>query len=63
MTYMKMAFIGPDNSLTYQDSVIRLSDLTTIPFVEENTDYVEYLLWVEQGNNPIEFDVDLLQNN
>lgn len=30
--------------------VLRASDLACIPFDPENTDYQEYLAWVEAGN-------------
>ncbi len=32
--------------------VLRLSDNTFIPFDPANTDYREYLKWVEEGNTP-----------
>jgi hypothetical protein len=31
-------------------SIIRESDGATIPPVEDNRDYIEYLYWVGQGN-------------
>ena len=31
-------------------SVMRLSDNASIPFDPENTDYKEYLAWVDAGN-------------
>lgn len=61
--YMKMAQVFPNNEIVYADSVVRLSDLTTIPFAEGNTDYEDYLLWVNEGNEPLDFDINLLQNN
>lgn len=36
----------------YLQSVKRLEDNTFIPFVEDNTDYQEYLKWLAEGNTP-----------
>ena len=33
-------------------SVKRLTDNAFIPFVEDNTDYQEYLKWLAEGNTP-----------
>jgi hypothetical protein len=36
--------------------VIRLTDAANIPFDPANTDYAEYLKWVEAGNTPLPAD-------
>ena len=33
-------------------SVTRLADNTSIPFDPDNTDYQEYLKWLDEGNTP-----------
>lgn len=41
------------NSITGQPFVRRLSDDAVIPFDPANTDYAEYLKWLEAGNTPL----------
>jgi len=44
--------LNKDIDLNKIISIIRLEDKTFIPLVEDNTDYQEYLKWVEAGNTP-----------
>lgn len=41
---------------TEASSVVRLSDNACIPFDPDNTDYQEYLKWLEEGNEPLPAD-------
>jgi hypothetical protein len=36
--------------------VKRIADNAFIPFDKSNTDYAEYLRWIEEGNTPIPAD-------
>jgi len=58
--YMKMGQEIPGKEIFYFNSVIRLEDLSNIPFDEENVDYQQYIDWVNEGNEPIEFDISVL---
>jgi hypothetical protein len=37
-------------------AVLRILDNASIPFDPANTDYQEYLKWIEQGNTPLPAD-------
>ena len=39
-----------------QECVVRLHDNAIIPFAPANTDYQEYLHWLEEGNVPLPAD-------
>lgn len=41
------------------DVIVRLSDNACIPFDPANTDYAEYLKWLEAGNAPLGADTPL----
>jgi len=47
---MYKQYIGADGSLA--KGIIRTNDNATIPFDPDNTDYQEYLRWLEAGNTP-----------
>jgi hypothetical protein len=41
---------------TTHNTVQRLSDSAFIPFDPANTDYQEYLAWLDEGNEPLPAD-------
>jgi len=42
------------DTLTNKINIVhRLSDNAYIPFAPDNTDYQEYLKWLEEGNTPL----------
>ena len=51
----------PDTSFGAAQCVKRLADNAFIPFDPANTDYQEYLRWLEQGNQPLPADEEQTQ--
>jgi hypothetical protein len=33
-------------------AILRLADMASIPLNPDNTDYIAYLKWLEEGNTP-----------
>ncbi len=50
--YKLVQYYGKNNELLEISCVIRLSDDACIPFAPANTDYIQYLKWLEEGNTP-----------
>ena len=49
--------LGPTNLLTNTPNcIVRLIDNTAIPFDPANTDYQQYLAWLEAGNTVLPAD-------
>jgi hypothetical protein len=44
------------------DCIIRISDVAMIPKDDGNVDYQKYLVWIEEGNEPIPFDQSIFDN-
>lgn len=53
---MYKLFNDPIKLFGMTQRVIRLSDKAFIPFDPANTDYQEYLKWLEEGNEPLPAD-------
>jgi hypothetical protein len=49
---MYKQLINPMTEQTTADVILRLSDNAFIPFDPANTDYQEYLKWLDEGNTP-----------
>ena len=46
--------LGTTDNLTQQPICIwRLTDNASIPLDPDNTDYIAYLAWLEEGNTPL----------
>jgi hypothetical protein len=43
-------------SVSGYECLIRIADNTFIPFDPANTDYAEYLKWLDEGNEPLPAD-------
>jgi hypothetical protein len=48
--------LQPDTSMGAATAVKRIADNAFIPFDPANTDYAEYLKWLEEGNTPLPAD-------
>ena len=46
----------PDTPMGAAQCIKRLSDNACIPFDPANTDYAEYLKWLDDGNTPLPAD-------
>jgi hypothetical protein len=46
----------PDTVYGETKAILRLPDMTSIPFDPDNTDFVEYQKWLAAGNTPIPAD-------
>ena len=46
----------PDTFIGASQCIKRIADNASIPFDPQNTDFAEYLKWVEAGNTPLPAD-------
>lgn len=58
MTYKLVAYINPRGVVEHQELVERIEDGALIPFDPANTDYQQYLAWIDEGNTPEEWDAE-----
>ena len=61
MSYMKHSIIVGDKVFD-TNCIIRISDVAMIPKDEGNIDYQKYLIWLEEGNHPVDFDQSIFDN-
>jgi len=61
MSYMKYSIIVGEKVVDMK-GIIRINDVAMIPEDEGNNDYREYLLWLEEGNEPVPFDQSIFDN-
>jgi hypothetical protein len=48
--------LQPDTPMGAATCIKRIADNAFIPFDPANTDYAEYLRWIEAGNTPLAAD-------
>ena len=53
----------PDTLMGAAQCVKRIADSAFIPFDPANTDYIAYLAWLAEGNEPLPADAMTVQEN